>query len=265
MQFKINEDGTGVIEKILERRNHISRKAPKVKGASYRGERLEQIVSANVDNFFIVTSIKKPQFNNRSVDRLLVIAESSKVQPYLIINKIDLDKNNISEKYFDLYHSLGYDVFLTSATKKDEVFLQLEQVLQSKVNMFWGHSGVGKSTILNIIYPELNLKVKDISSYSGKGTHTTVTVRMDKVGNNTFIIDTPGIREVDPYGISKENLSHYFVEFSPYINECRFNTCTHHHEPGCAVIKGVKNKLISGERYQSYLNILDSVEDDLYF
>lgn len=265
VQYKINDDGTGVIEKVLKRKNHISRKAPKIKGASYRGERLEQIVSANVDNFFIVTSIKKPQFNNRSVDRLLVIAESSNVKPHLIINKIDLDKNDISKKYAEMYQSIGYDVFLTSIINKDSSFDKLLSVMNSKVNMFWGHSGVGKSSIYNILYPSLNFKVKEISDYSGKGTHTTVTVRMEKVEKDTFIIDTPGIREIDPYGITEENLSHYFIEFLPYVNECKFNTCTHHHEPGCAVIEAVRNNKINAERYESYLNILDSIEDDLYF
>lgn len=265
INFQINEDGTGSIDKVLERKNHISRKAPKIKGASYRGQRLEQIVCANVDNLFIVTSIKKPSFNNRSVDRLLVVAESSHVKPYIIINKIDLDKKQYAEELKEFYNTIGYEVFLTSIVNKSDCFYEIEKRINGKINLFWGHSGVGKSSILNTIYSDLNFKVKDVSNYSNKGMHTTVTSRMERVKENTFIVDTPGIREIDPYGISKENLSHYFIEFVPFIHDCKFNTCTHHHEPGCAVIEAVENEEIFAERYESYLNILESVEDDLYF
>jgi ribosome biogenesis GTPase len=245
VDFKINEDRTGVIEKLYERENHISRKAPRIKGASYRGERLEQIIAANVDNLFIVASIKKPSFNNRSIDRLLVTAESSQIKPYLIIN--------------------GYKVFLTSIQQTNSVFEEMKKHLNQKVSLFWGHSGVGKSSILNTLFPHLNFKVKEISNYSSKGTHTTVTVSMEKVGENTFVIDTPGIREIDPYGITKENLSHYFIEFLPFMQDCKFNTCTHHHEPGCAIIKAVENGKIFPERYESYLNLLNTIEEDLHF
>jgi ribosome biogenesis GTPase len=227
VDFKINEDRTGVIEKLYERENHISRKAPRIKGASYRGERLEQIIAANVDNLFIVASIKKPSFNNRSIDRLLVTAESSQIKPYLIINKIDLDKHNSAEKWKEFYEEIGYKVFLTSIQQTNSVFEEMKKHLNQKVSLFWGHSGVGKSSILNTLFPHLNFKVKEISNYSSKGTHTTVTVSMEKVGENTFVIDTPGIREIDPYGITKENLSHYFIEFLPFMQDCKFNTCTH--------------------------------------
>lgn len=265
VDFKMNEDGTGVIEKVYERENNISRKAPKIKGASYRGERLEQIIAANVDNLFIVASIKQPSFNNRSIDRLIVTGESSHIKPYLIINKIDLDKHNTAEKWKEFYEEIGYKVFLTSIQQTNSVFDEMKKYLNQKVNLFWGHSGVGKSSILNTLYPHLNFKVKEISNYSNKGTHTTVTVRMEKVDENTFVIDTPGIREIDPYGIKKENLSHYFIEFLPYIHDCKFNTCTHHHEPGCAIIKAVEDGKIFPERYESYLNLLNSIEEDLHF
>lgn len=261
----MNKDGTGVINKILERKNYLSRKAPKVKGASHRGERLEQIIAANLDNLFVVTSINKPGFNNRSVDRLIVAGESSHLDVVLIINKIDLDKKDEAEKWKEFYESIGYKVFLTSITDK---ILDREEILSNvkgRSSVFWGNSGVGKSSILNFLFPSLELKIQTISKSSNKGRHTTVTVRMEKIEEDTFIIDTPGIREIEPYGISKENLSHYFKDFLPFINQCKFNTCTHHHEPGCAVIKAVEEDEISELRYESYLNMLDSIEDDLYF
>lgn len=152
-----------------------------------------------------------------------------------------------------------------TSKKNGEGIDELKQMLKGKKNIFWGQSGVGKSSILNVLYPGLNLNVGKISSSSDRGMHTTVTSIMIRVEEDTYIIDTPGIREIDPYGIRKEDVGHYFLEFEPYINECRFNTCTHNHEPGCAVIKAVENDNISVERYDSYLRILETIEEDIIF
>lgn len=263
VDLKLNEDGTGTIIKIRERKNYISRKAPRIKGASFRGERLEQLLAANIDNLIIIGSVKKPAFNNKLLDRILVIAESSSVMPVIVINKIDLDKNKI-DSWISLYESIGYRVIKTSVTQK-RGFGELYETLTGKTSIVWGASGVGKSSLLNALFPGLNLRVGDISSYSNKGTHTTVTTSMIEVSGGTFVIDTPGIREIDPYGIKKEDLAHYFIDFNPYINDCRFNTCTHHHEPACAVIAAVENGYISCERYESYISILDTVEDDMIY
>jgi ribosome biogenesis GTPase len=264
LEIELNEDGTGTIKSILERKNSIARKAPKIKGASHRGERLEQIVAANVDEIFIVSSVAQPFFNHKFVDRIIVAAESSHIRANLIINKIDLDEEETYLQWKELYEDIGYDVFSVSAEEN----LGLEKVaerLYGKVNLFWGQSGVGKSSILNAIFPQFNLKVGDISEYSNKGQHTTVTSIMLKVAENTYVIDTPGIREMDPFGIMKIDLAHYFREFEPFIQQCKFNTCTHYHEPGCAVIEAVENGDISVERYESYLNILETIEEDMNF
>jgi len=264
VEFEMNKDLTGVITKIEERRNHLSRKLPKVRGASYRGERLEQVIAANIDNVIIITSVTSPEFNNRVLDRFLAAVESSHLKVIIVMNKIDLDETGISADWKNLYEGIGYRFILTSAETNVGISLLKEELRDAK-NLFWGHSGVGKSSLLNKLYSELNLKIGEISQFSSKGTHTTVTSVMIKVEENTFIIDTPGIREIDPYGIRKSDLGHYFVEFVDYINTCKFNTCTHHHEPGCAVIAAVENNLISTERYDSYLRILDTIEDDLNF
>jgi len=264
VEFDINKDGTGVIKKIEERKNHLSRKLPKVRGASYRGERMKQVVAANIDNVVIVTSVLFPEFNHRVLDRFLVAAESSYLNIIIVLNKIDLDDSVISEKWERLYQKLGYKIILTSV-KADEGISSLKNEIQGAKNLFWGHSGVGKSSLLNKMFPELKLKIGDISQFSSKGTHTTVTSVLIKVEDNTFIIDTPGIREIDPYGIRKADLGHYFIEFADYINKCKFSTCTHHHEPGCEVIEAVNKGVISEERYDSYLRILDTIEDDLNF
>lgn len=264
VEFDINKDGTGVITKIEERKNHLSRKLPKVRGASYRGERMKQVVAANIDNVVIVTSVLFPEFNNRVLDRFLVAAESSYLNIIIVLNKIDLDDSGISKKWELLYKNLGYKIIITSV-KSGEGISSLKDEIREARNLFWGHSGVGKSSLLNKMFPDLKLKIGEVSQFSSKGTHTTVTSVLIKVEENTFIIDTPGIREIDPYGIRKADLGHYFIEFADYINKCKFNTCTHHHEPGCEVIEAVKKGIISEERYDSYLRILDTIEDDLNF
>jgi ribosome biogenesis GTPase len=264
VNFDMNADGTGIIYEIDERHNYLSRKSPKLKGVSTRGERLEQIIAANIDTLFIVTSIKHPGFNNRLVDRLIVTAFSSGIDVKLIINKIDLDKKKEAYRWKSLYEKIGYSVFLTDGINKVGID-DLHDELINKVNVFWGPSGVGKSTILNALFPSFNFKVGEVSEYSQKGTHTTVTSVMKKVDEQTYLVDTPGLREIEPYGIKKEDLGHYFIEFLPYINDCKFNTCTHHHEPGCEIIEQVEHGNIDERRYVSYLNMLETIEDDIIF
>jgi ribosome biogenesis GTPase len=239
VEFEKNPDGSGVIISAGERINYLSRKSPRIKGASFRGERLEQIVAANIDNFFIISSTCKPDFNNKVIDRFLVIGESAHVNSIIIINKSDLNQNEFDSSWLSLYRGIGYECFLTSAID-GEGTEKIRQLMQGKKNLFWGQSGVGKSSILNKLYQHLKLNVKDVSSYSNKGTHTTVTSVLLKVEPDTFVIDTPGVREIDPFGIRKEDLGHYFKEFVDFIKNCRFNTCTHNHEPGCAVIAAVE-------------------------
>lgn len=198
------------------------------------------------------------------IDRFLVVGESSNVNCVIVINKIDLDENEDYKYFANLYGKIGYQVVETSSIKKVGLD-KLKNILTNKINLVWGQSGVGKSSLLNSIFPNLNLKVGEISQSTSKGKHTTVTSILKKLDSSTYVIDTPGIREIDPYGITKEDLSHFFVEFKPFLNECKFNTCTHFHEPDCAVRVAVENKLISEERYQSYLNILETIEDDMNY
>jgi ribosome biogenesis GTPase / thiamine phosphate phosphatase len=264
VDYDLNDDGTGSIYSIERRSNYISRKAPKIKGSSYRGERLEQIIASNIDNFFIITSIFAPEFNNKVIDRFLVVGESAKLNCFIVINKEDLDQKNILSEWEEFYSTIGYRVIRTSA-KTNIGMDKLKDLFKGKKNILWGQSGVGKSSLLNKIYSDLNLKTKLVSTFNEKGTHSTVTSTMFKVDRTTFVIDTPGIREIDPYGIRKEDLGHYFREFIPYIKNCRFNTCTHNHEPDCAVIRAVEEEEIFPERYDSYLKLLETVEQDIIF
>ena len=262
--FDVNQDGTGIIHTINPRRNYLSRKAPKIRGSSYRGERLEQIVAANIDNFFIITSVAEPPFNNKVVDRFIVAGESSHLNVIIIFNKIDLDENNSIDSWAKLYERIGYKVLKTSIISSARLD-ELKGLCTGKINIFWGQSGVGKSSLLNRIFPNLDLETSSVSSSTDKGLHTTVTSVQLKVDKNTFVIDTPGIREIDPFGIRKEDLCHYFIEFGKYASDCKFNTCTHNHEPGCKVIEAVESDRISSERYDSYLRILETIEEDIIF
>lgn len=262
VMVSMNDDGTGTIEEVKERENFVSRKAPRLKGAGFRGERLEQIIAANIDSFFIIVSVIEPDFNNKTLDRFLITAESSHIHPVIIINKIDLDTIGFIDEWADLYRSIGYKVLLTSAENGRGID-GLKELLPGKKSLFWGSSGVGKSSLLNMLYPELELLTANVSGYTGKGMHTTVTAHMLQVDADTYVIDTPGIREIEPFGITKQDLGHYFPEFTEYLHNCKYNTCTHNHEPGCAVMEAVETGKITAERYDSYLRLLDTIEDDI--
>lgn len=264
VEFEVTGSATGVIEKIDKRKNYLSRKAPKQKGASYRGERLEQIVASNIDNFFIITSAQSPPFNNKTLDRFLVAGESSYLQPIIILNKIDLVDEEMVDYWRKMYEQAGYNFFPTSVLENSGIY-NLKHFLQGKINLFWGQSGVGKSSLLNKIYPQLKLEVGEISKSWDRGKHTTVTVSMERISENTFIIDTPGIREIDPFGIKKEDLYLYFKEFIPFGSECRYPRCTHEHEPECGIATAVEKKFISAARYDSYLRLLNTIEEDIVF
>jgi len=253
-----------VITKVYPRKNFISRKAPRLKGAGYRGERLEQILVSNISIFVAVTSVYKPFFNNKVLDRFLVIGESAKIPSIIVINKTDLDPDNLIEEWVYLYRETGYQVILTSA-ETGEGIAELKETLKGKTGFLWGQSGVGKSSLLNTIYPSLNLTVGEVSEFTNKGKHSTVAVRMINTDEDTWIIDTPGVREIDPFGVREEDLCHYFIEFEAFNNKCKYNTCTHNHEPGCAVITAVEAGEISAERYDSYLRMLETVEQDIKF
>lgn len=260
----MNQDGTGVITEVSERRNYLSRKAPKIKGSSHRGERLEQVIAANIDKLFVITSTAEPKFNNKLLDRIIVAGESAGLDTIIVINKTDIIFDDYVLAWIDLYEEIGYQVIATSIVD-NRGLVEIKEQLTGAKSLFWGQSGVGKSSILNKIFPELKFRIGEISQWHMKGKHTTVTSIMEKVGDQTFIIDTPGIREIDPYGIRKEDLGHYFREFTSYLENCRYGSCTHNHEPGCAVIQAVENEEIPVERYESYLNILNTIEEDMNF
>lgn len=265
VEFDQIDDTSGVIFAVDPRKNYISRKAPKIKGSTLRGERLEQVIAANIDQIFIICSFGVPPFNNKALDRFLVIAESSNIHPVIVFNKLDLvEIPEEPELWADLYTGLGYELYAVSALTGEGID-ELRKGFTGKKSLFWGHSGVGKSSLINALFPELNLATGDVSAFSQRGKHTTVIVNMNRIDNDTFLIDTPGIREIAPFGIQKDDLSHYFIEFADHLQKCKYKPCTHLHEPGCGVIEAVEREEISPERYDSYLRLLDNIEEDMVY
>lgn len=252
---RIGEDETGLITDIHERKNQLSRRAA--------GRRVgqEHVIAANIDAVWIIQSVRLPKINPGFIDRILVSAEAHDIGAGLTINKMDLirdkDRTEIDE-LADLYEGLGYPVIRTSAVT-GEGLPELRDALLGKTSVLTGPSGVGKSSLLNEIEPGLELKTGQVSEKTRKGRHTTTFATLFPLTGGGFIVDTPGIREFGVLNIEPWELSHYFVEFKPHLENCRFPTCTHDHEPGCGVKAAVDAGEISERRYRSYLNILESI------
>jgi ribosome biogenesis GTPase len=253
--IRLSEDDTGLITAIHERRNKLSRRA-----AGHRAGR-EHVIVANVDQAWGVQAVRLPRINPGFIDRFLVMAEVHDIPAGLVFNKIDLlrpeDRDAIMTLR-DTYEALGYPVLLTSATAGTGLGTFAE-ALTDKINVITGPSGVGKSTLLNAIEPGLDITTSSVSQKTSKGTHTTTHAALHPLSGGGYVVDTPGIREFGILDLEPDELAFFFVEFLPYLNECRFDDCTHDHEPGCAIKDAVDQGDISARRYESYLNILESL------
>jgi ribosome biogenesis GTPase / thiamine phosphate phosphatase len=249
------DDGTGSISQVHPRKNYIPRQAT-------HGRRGEQILVANIDCAWAVLSVRKPKLKTGFIDRFLVTCEAYEVNPGIIINKIDLagkKDQNMLQDIRELYEQLGYKILLTS-TEQPDTLKELKKELRDKTSVLIGPSGVGKTSLLNAIDPTLNLPIGEISSYSNKGKHTTTFARLITLKDGGFIADTPGIRELGLVNIEPYELSLFYPEMKTFRSECKFYNCTHSHEPGCRVIEAFEEGKIHPERYNSYLNILESIE-----
>lgn len=252
--LRMEEDGTGSITEILPRKNYIPRQAT-------HGRRGEQILASNIDRAWVVQSIINPELNTGFIDRFLVTCEAYEVHGGIIINKADLASDSDLGYINDLaveYLNLGYPTIIISAEKKINIGKLIGE-LRNNTSVFIGPSGVGKTSILNKIEPDANFKVGEISSYSNKGKHTTTFARLVPLHFGGYIVDTPGVREFGLVQIEKSELSLYFPEMIVPRRQCRFNNCTHYHEPGCGVIAAYEEGKITASRYNSYLNILESL------
>jgi ribosome biogenesis GTPase / thiamine phosphate phosphatase len=258
-EIENEEAGTAIIDEILGRHNHINRQSP-------RHKMQQHIVAANLDQSVLVATLKEPKTSQGFIDRFLVAGEMYHVPAIIVFNKADLYKNKELEKYEQwkaMYEAVGYKVLLVSAEKKEGLD-ELKKVLKDKTTLVSGHSGVGKSSLLNMLLPGMQRKTQDVSGWSGKGQHTTTFAEMFDIPDGGRVIDTPGMREFGLVHIEKQEVSHYFPEMRDRLNNCQFNNCLHYNEPGCAIKAAVGTGEIHEDRYISYLGIMESIEGKSY-
>ncbi len=248
-----------VITEIFKRHNYINRVSPHNKNQHH-------IVASNLDQSLLFATIKDPKTSLGFIDRFLITAEAYHVPAIIVFNKIDLllekDVAHL-ETIKKMYEDIGYVVKAISL-EHQKGLTEINELLQHKTTLLSGHSGVGKSTFINYLFPDFKLKTQDVSSWSGKGLHTTTFAEMFDLPIGGRVIDTPGIRELGLVDIEKEELSQYYPEMRALINTCQFNNCMHINEPGCAIKKAVNDGSICTERYYSYLNILETIERKSY-
>ena len=252
-------ENTAIITEICDRKNYINRQSPRFKHQHH-------IIAANIDQSLLLATLKEPRTSQGFIDRFLVASEMYHVSSLIVFNKIDLHgvkEKKQFEKLNQMYLGIGYRVLAISV--KENIGLDsLEELLKNRVTLISGHSGVGKSSFLNQIMPNLKIKTQDVSGWSGKGLHTTTFAEMFDLPFGGKVIDTPGMREFGLVGLNKQELSHYFREMRELLVDCQFNNCLHINEPGCAVKEAVINGEIDEDRYVSYVNILSSIEEKSY-
>lgn len=248
---------TAVIDEIFPRSNYVNRQSPRVKHQQH-------IIAANLDQSVLVATLKDPRTSRGFIDRFLVVCEMYHVPAILLFNKTDIYRQKelgLYEELSAIYRSLGYQVYAVSVQVKQGLEA-LNGLLQDKTTLISGHSGVGKSSLINTLLPGEGIKTQDVSGWSGKGMHTTTFATMYDLPAGGRIIDTPGIRELAIANLDREELSHYFPEMRERLKDCHYNNCIHVNEPKCAVKQAVANGSIDEKRYISYLNILESLDEN---
>jgi ribosome biogenesis GTPase len=267
------EDGTGMIEEVIERERALARLAPRPGGRGarrwsrdgYLAER-EQVIVANPDQAVFVFACADPKPRLRMLDRLLVGAELQHIPPVICANKTDLVKQNEARNLFGIYEQIGYPVIYTSALEGRGT-KELGQRLEGKISVLVGPSGAGKTSLLNRLQPDLGLHVREVSEATGKGRHATVVPQLFPLECGGWVADTPGIRALALFDVDPEELDAYFPDIAPFVTHCQFSDCTHTVEPGCAVIEAVEEGLVSEHRYESYVRLREEHQKlaDMYW
>ncbi|MFN3800797.1 ribosome small subunit-dependent GTPase A [Belliella pelovolcani] len=249
---------TWTIDEILPRDNYIIRK-------STRKTHFSHIIASNIDQAYLIITIRNPRTSLGFIDRFLVSTESFRIPATIIVNKMDLVEKNKDLEYLqdihEIYEPLGYPVIEISATNESGLKEKFLPLLEGKTTLMSGHSGVGKSTLLNKLIPEAAQETKEISKFSAKGVHTTTFAEMFALEQGGYLIDTPGIKEFGILDIDDFELSHYFPEMRQYLGQCKYNNCRHLNEPGCMVLEKLEEGYIHPYRYDSYVNILHEEDD----
>ncbi|HLF33799.1 MAG TPA: ribosome small subunit-dependent GTPase A [Cyclobacteriaceae bacterium] len=248
---EMEKSGEGIVHEVLPRRNYFIRKSAK------KGD-IGHIIASNIDQAILIVTLSFPRTSIGFIDRYLVNTESFRIPAKIVFNKSDLFDDALKEMHrnvSDLYRQLGYDNILISATN-DADLDSMKIWLKNKMSLVTGHSGVGKTTILNRIAPGLNLPTGEVSTFANKGIHVTTFASMFELEDNTFIIDTPGIRELGLIDMENWEISHYFPEMRDRMGECRYSNCLHLNEPGCKIQELLLNGLISESRFKSYISMV---------
>ena len=254
-----NSEGTAFIYEIEDRKNYIVRRSSNLSKQSH-------VIAANLDQAFLIVTVNYPVTTTVFIDRFLATTEAYRIPAFLFFNKTDRYTSE-EQEYVDalihLYETIGYACYKISALKEDDLSFMLD-LLKDKTTLFSGHSGVGKSTLINRFVPDAQLRTRNISEYHNKGMHTTTFSEMIELQGGGYIIDTPGIKGFGVFDMESFEISHYFPEIFKFSASCKFNNCTHRQEPGCAVVKAVEEHYISESRYRSYLNILEDENEKKY-
>jgi len=253
------EEQTAIITKIHDRHNYINRQSPRAKHQHH-------IVAANLNQSVLIATVKEPRTSQGFIDRFLVACEMYHVPAILVFNKYDLYKDKEVaqfEQWEEMYKSIGYTV-LPMSLKEQMGIDEVKNCLKDKTSLISGHSGVGKSSFINAIMPGIKIRTQDVSGWSGKGLHTTTFAEMYDLPFGGKIIDTPGMREFGLVDVTRQELSGYFPEMRERLKDCQFNNCLHINEPGCAVKEAVINGEIYEDRYVSYYNILESIQEQKF-